>query len=71
VDDAQDRVGVGALLTALWITRRNSSDQTTLRETLRLLPDVVRLLRRLATDPDLPRGVRVRLYPSRRRRRPG
>ena len=32
-----------------------------LREALRLLPDVVRLLRRLATDPTLPRRVRVRL----------
>jgi uncharacterized membrane protein YkvA (DUF1232 family) len=51
-----------ALLTTLWITRRNSSDQATLRETLRLLPDVIRLLRRLATDPALPRGVRVRLW---------
>ncbi len=51
-----------ALLTTLWLTRRNSSDQATLRETLRLLPDVIRLLRRLATDPALPRGVRVRLW---------
>ena len=32
-----------------------------LKEALRLLPDVVRLLKRLATDRDLPRGVRVRL----------
>ncbi|WIX76531.1 YkvA family protein [Amycolatopsis carbonis] len=32
-----------------------------LREALRLLPDVLRLIRRLATDRDLPRGVRVRL----------
>ncbi|MDA0633635.1 DUF1232 domain-containing protein [Nonomuraea sp. MCN248] len=32
-----------------------------LREALRLLPDVLRLIRRLAADPDLPRGVRVRL----------
>ncbi len=51
-----------ALLTALWIIRRDSADQTTLRETLRLLPDVIRLLRRLATDTDLPRGVRLRLW---------
>ena len=28
---------------------------------LRLLPDTVVLLRRLAADPDLPRGVRIRL----------
>lgn len=32
-----------------------------LREALRLLPDVLRLVRRLAADKDLPRGVRVRL----------
>ncbi|MEU4512371.1 DUF1232 domain-containing protein [Nonomuraea wenchangensis] len=32
-----------------------------LREALRLLPDVLRLVRRLAGDPELPRGVRVRL----------
>ncbi|MEV4052046.1 YkvA family protein [Amycolatopsis sp. NPDC049688] len=32
-----------------------------LREALRLLPDVLRLIRRLAGDKTLPRGVRVRL----------
>lgn len=32
-----------------------------LREALRILPDVVRLVRRLAADETLPRGVRVRL----------
>jgi uncharacterized membrane protein YkvA (DUF1232 family) len=30
-------------------------------QVLRLLPDVVRLTRRLAADPALPRGVRIRL----------
>jgi uncharacterized membrane protein YkvA (DUF1232 family) len=30
-------------------------------EGLRLLPDLLRLLRRLAADPALPRGVRIRL----------
>ncbi|MBB3049946.1 uncharacterized membrane protein YkvA (DUF1232 family) [Prauserella isguenensis] len=33
-----------------------------LREALRLLPDVLRLVRRLAADRDMPRGVRVRLW---------
>ncbi|MFD9701067.1 YkvA family protein [Lentzea sp. NPDC059081] len=33
-----------------------------LREALRLLPDVLRLVRRLAADGSLPRGVRVRLW---------
>ncbi len=32
-----------------------------LREALRVLPDVLRLVHRLATDKTLPRGVRVRL----------
>jgi uncharacterized membrane protein YkvA (DUF1232 family) len=32
-----------------------------LKEALRLLPDLLRLLRRLAADRSLPRGVRVRL----------
>jgi uncharacterized membrane protein YkvA (DUF1232 family) len=31
-------------------------------EALRLLPDLLRLLRRLAADRELPRGVRVRLW---------
>jgi uncharacterized membrane protein YkvA (DUF1232 family) len=33
-----------------------------LSESMRLLPDTLRLLKRLATDPTLPRGVRVRLW---------
>lgn len=32
-----------------------------LREALRILPDALRLIRRLAADKSLPRGVRVRL----------
>lgn len=47
------------LLVALWLRR---PDDLRLNEALRLLPDVVRLLRRLAGDGDLPRGVRVRLW---------
>ena len=47
------------LVVALWLTR---PDEVRLREALRLLPDLLRLLRRLATDPDLPRGVRVRIW---------
>jgi len=33
-----------------------------LAESLRLIPDTLRLLRRLATDKSLPRGIRVRLW---------
>ena len=32
-----------------------------LAESMRLLPDLLRLLRRVAADPTLPKGVRVRL----------
>lgn len=46
------------LLVALAVVRPRGG---LLREALRLLPDVLRLVRRLAADPDLPRGVRVRL----------
>ncbi|GAA3419498.1 YkvA family protein [Streptosporangium vulgare] len=35
---------------------------TALTETLRLLPDLLRLVARLARDGGLPRGVRVRLW---------
>jgi len=48
-----------ALVAALWIAM---PDRTTVRGILRLLPDVVRLVRRLAADRDLPRGVRTRLW---------
>ncbi|MGY1699171.1 DUF1232 domain-containing protein [Geodermatophilus sp. SYSU D00766] len=49
----------GALVAALWRAR---PDELRARELLRLLPDVVRLVRRLAADRSLPRGVRVRLW---------
>ena len=47
------------LLAVLW---RVSRGRTTWRDALRLLPDLVRLVRRLAGDRGLPRGVRVRLW---------
>ncbi|MQS17394.1 DUF1232 domain-containing protein [Streptomyces kaniharaensis] len=57
-------IGVGlaaawlALLIALLLIRPKGA---LLGEAIRLLPDLLRLLRRLATDKTLPRGVRVRL----------
>ena len=48
-----------ALVAALWLGR---PDDVRVRDALRLLPDLVRLLRRLAADPSLPRGVRIRLW---------
>jgi len=50
-----------ALVVLLFVQGRRSAEPTRLRDALRLLPDVVRLLRRLAADPEVPRGVRVRL----------
>ncbi|MGV9977492.1 YkvA family protein [Micromonospora wenchangensis] len=47
-----------ALLVGLLIVRPKGP---LLTEALRILPDLVRLLRRLAGDRTLPRGVRVRL----------
>jgi uncharacterized membrane protein YkvA (DUF1232 family) len=47
-----------ALLIALVLVRPKGP---LLREALRILPDLLRLLRRLAADRTLPRGVRVRL----------
>lgn len=63
----QTLLGVAAGLLLLWLVLllvlwRATPEQTRLRDALRLLPDVIRLLRRLATDPTLPRGVRVRLW---------
>ncbi|WP_433305835.1 YkvA family protein [Actinoplanes sp. CA-030573] len=57
-------IGVGlvliwvALLIALLVAKPGRGQ---LKEALRLLPDLLRLLRRLAADRSLPRGVRVRL----------
>jgi uncharacterized membrane protein YkvA (DUF1232 family) len=50
-----------ALVVVLYALARKEDNPAGLRDLLRLVPDVVRLLRRLAADPSLPRGVRVRL----------
>ena len=42
----------------LW---RVKPDDVTLRDAVRLVPDVLRLLKRLSADKTLPRGVRIRL----------
>jgi uncharacterized membrane protein YkvA (DUF1232 family) len=47
------------LLGVLLLARPNGN---LLGETLRLLPDLVRLLQRLARDADVPRAARVRLW---------
>ena len=47
------------LVAVLWWVRPDGASTTS---ALRLLPDLVRLVRRLAADRTLPRGVRVRLW---------
>jgi uncharacterized membrane protein YkvA (DUF1232 family) len=48
-----------ALVAYLWISR---PDDRSARKGLRLLPDILRLLRRVAGDRSVGRGVRVRLW---------
>lgn len=60
-------VGVASGLAVLWLALlvvlwRVKPDAPGLREALRLLPDVLRLVSRLARDRSLPRTVRVRLW---------
>jgi uncharacterized membrane protein YkvA (DUF1232 family) len=47
------------LLGYLWLVR---PDTRSAREGMRLLPDIARLLKRLAADRSLGRGVRIRLW---------
>jgi uncharacterized membrane protein YkvA (DUF1232 family) len=48
-----------ALIAYVWIAK---PDALSARDAVRLLPDVIRLVRRIALDRTLPRGVRVRLW---------
>ncbi|TFC10789.1 DUF1232 domain-containing protein [Cryobacterium algoritolerans] len=47
------------LVCLLWWAAGKQSDPTRLRDALRLIPDVVRLIRRLAADRTVPTVVRV------------
>jgi uncharacterized membrane protein YkvA (DUF1232 family) len=47
-----------ALVLVLWLTKPGDYD---LKDALRLLPDLIRMIKRLAADPATPRGVRIRL----------
>ena len=47
-----------ALGVVLWLSK---PDDLSLRELVRLLPDLLVLLKRLAEEPTIPKGVRVRL----------
>jgi hypothetical protein len=47
------------LVLALWLEQRRHPGRAKLVDLLRLAPDVVRLLRRLAADQTVPLGVRI------------
>ncbi len=51
-----------AWLVLLWALWRIRPDHGRLREAARLLPDVLRLVARLAREPSLDRGIRLRLW---------
>lgn len=50
------------LVAALYVGARRTGRRMSLREVVRLVPDVVRLLRRVAADPTVPRRIRVGLW---------
>lgn len=47
------------LVAVLWFTRSGS---VRVEDCLRLLPDLLRLLKGLATDPQMPRRIRIALF---------
>jgi len=60
-------ISIGAALLLVWVVVvvalfRSGRGLRGMTEAARLLPDLVRLLSRLARDPGLPRGVRIRLW---------
>jgi uncharacterized membrane protein YkvA (DUF1232 family) len=62
-------IGVAAGLVLMWLaviavlwSVKGRFDLAALREALRMLPDLLRLIKRLAADATLPRGVRIRLW---------
>ena len=50
-----------ALVLMLWLEQRKHPGRASRTDLLRLAPDVVRLLKRLATDRTVPVGVRISL----------
>lgn len=63
----QIAIGAGVSLLVVWLLLAASlvlarPQSASLGEVLRLLPDTIRLLRRLAVDPAVPPSARVRLW---------
>ena len=50
------------LLAGLWFYAASHPDTVDMRDALRLLPDVLRVLKRLAADRSVSRAARVKLY---------
>ena len=60
-------IAIGCGLVVAWIAlvitlNALRPEGSVLKDALRILPDTVRLLRRLAADRTVPKGVRLRLY---------
>jgi uncharacterized membrane protein YkvA (DUF1232 family) len=49
------------LLAALWVYARRNPDTVGMRDALRLLPDLLRAIRRMAADRTVSQGVRIKL----------
>lgn len=47
------------LVALLWVEQRRHGTPGELRAALRLVPDMIRLVKRLATDRDVPAGTRI------------
>ncbi|WP_169580984.1 MULTISPECIES: DUF1232 domain-containing protein [Microbacterium] len=47
-----------SLLLVLWVQQRRAGNEVDWRAVMRLVPDVVRLVKRLASDPSVPRATR-------------
>lgn len=50
------------MLIALWLYVRKHPETVTMKDALRLLPDLLRLLKRLAGDKTVSTGVRIRIF---------
>jgi len=66
-DLKQIAIGVGISLAVVWLLLAAflllaRPRAASLREVLQLLPDTLRLLRRLGLDPVVPRSARIRLW---------
>lgn len=50
------------LLAGLWVYARRNPEIVSMKDALRLLPDLLRVIRRMAADRTVAPGVRIRLF---------